>query len=67
MIGSHNHTNDHKQAAARSDSQGGPYRVWQRDVDMPGLAMSRSIGDIMAKQLGVIAEPDIQFYHYDKG
>lgn len=25
---------------------------------MPGLAMSRSIGDAMAKNLGVIAEPE---------
>jgi serine/threonine protein phosphatase PrpC len=26
---------------------------------MPGLAMSRSIGDGMAKSLGVIAEPEV--------
>ena len=26
---------------------------------LPGLAMSRSIGDLVAAQVGVIAEPDI--------
>jgi len=28
-------------------------------LDLPGLAMSRSIGDGLAKSLGVIAEPEI--------
>ena len=32
---------------------------------MPGLAMSRSIGDAMAKTVGVIADPEIQIYEYD--
>eukprot|EP00347_Sterkiella_histriomuscorum_P014330 403361284 len=39
--------------------EGCAYRVWSPYLDMPGLAMSRSIGDSMAKNLGVIAEPDI--------
>jgi len=37
----------------------GPMRVWQRDDDVPGLAMSRSFGDGMAESLGVIANPGI--------
>ena len=35
----------------------GPYRVYIRDDNRPGLAMSRSIGDIVAKGLGVTAIP----------
>jgi serine/threonine protein phosphatase PrpC len=35
----------------------GPYRVWKLHANTPGLAMSRSIGDEVAKKLGVIAEP----------
>lgn len=35
----------------------GPYRVWQRFGTLPGLAMSRSIGDKIAGELGVIATP----------
>jgi hypothetical protein len=35
----------------------GPYRVWEKDTNVPGLAMSRSIGDMIAKGLGVISEP----------
>ena len=35
----------------------GPYRVWEANSDKPGLAMSRSIGDKVAKKVGVIATP----------
>lgn len=35
----------------------GPYRIWKQDGHLPGLAMSRSIGDEVAKELGVIATP----------
>ena len=35
----------------------GPYRVWEANSDKPGLAMSRSIGDKVAKKIGVIATP----------
>jgi len=32
------------------------------DEDKPGLAMTRSLGDIIAKKIGVISEPDIFEY-----
>mmetsp|Transcript_36843 Transcript_36843/g.36473 ORF Transcript_36843/g.36473 Transcript_36843/m.36473 type:complete len:103 (-) Transcript_36843:217-525(-) len=31
----------------------GPARVWLREKNVPGLAMSRSIGDIVAHSVGV--------------
>ena len=37
----------------------GPFRVYVRRQQYPGLAMSRSMGDEMAKGVGVTAEPDI--------
>ncbi|DAZ97244.1 TPA: hypothetical protein N0F65_010406 [Lagenidium giganteum] len=37
----------------------GSYRVWLQDVDMPGLAMSRSFGDSVAKTVGVTSDPDV--------
>jgi serine/threonine protein phosphatase PrpC len=37
----------------------GPYRVWLKKEDVPGLAMSRSFGDFIAKSVGVINEPDV--------
>lgn len=40
----------------------GPMRVWMKDEDIPGLAMSRSLGDAVAESLGVIAIPDIKLY-----
>lgn len=45
-----------------SDESGrplGPARVWLRNEQIPGLAMSRSIGDSVAAQVGVISEPEI--------
>ena len=48
-----------KGAASVDAHDNTPYRVWAKDLDMPGLAMSRSIGDAMAKSLGVIADPEI--------
>ena len=35
--------------------EGGPYRVWAFGESYPGLAMSRSIGDMDAKKIGVIS------------
>ena len=40
----------------------GPYRVWVKGQDYPGLAMSRSIGDLKSKTIGVISEPGILEY-----
>ena len=37
----------------------GPARVWLKNHDMPGLAMSRSFGDDVATSVGVTSEPDI--------
>lgn len=37
----------------------GPHRVWLKDEDFPGLAMSRSIGDLIAGSVGVTSEPGI--------
>lgn len=35
------------------------------EEDVPGLAMSRSLGDMLAESLGVIATPDIKYYQRD--
>ena len=37
----------------------GPYRVWLKDQDTPGLAMSRSIGDQIGSKVGIIPVPEI--------
>ena len=38
----------------------GPYRVWFKNEDYPGLAMSRSIGDRLAHRVGVSDVPEIK-------
>jgi serine/threonine protein phosphatase PrpC len=37
----------------------GPARVWLAEADVPGLAMSRSIGDEVSQTVGVISVPEI--------
>ena len=37
----------------------GPYRVWNKAKEYPGLAMSRSIGDFNGKNVGIIPDPQI--------
>lgn len=41
----------------------GPYRIWLRDKEIPGLAMSRSFGDRVAASVGCISSPEI--FEYD--
>ena len=36
-----------------------PYRVFWKNSMIPGLAMTRAIGDIVCQNLGVISDPDI--------
>ena len=42
----------------------GPERVWLKEDDVPGLAMSRSFGDEIAHLVGVITEPEISEYFF---
>mmetsp|Transcript_17475 Transcript_17475/g.26193 ORF Transcript_17475/g.26193 Transcript_17475/m.26193 type:complete len:355 (+) Transcript_17475:67-1131(+) len=47
----------------------GPHRVWLKTEDLPGLAMSRSIGDALAHSVGVTDIPTIvehEIYPSDK-
>ena len=37
----------------------GPLRVWLKNEEMPGLAMTRSFGDKVAHSVGVSADPEI--------
>jgi serine/threonine protein phosphatase PrpC len=36
----------------------GPYRVWVKGENYPGISMSRSLGDEVAESVGVISDPD---------
>ena len=42
----------------------GADRVWVKNGDYPGLAMSRSFGDQIAHSVGVSVEPDIKIYEF---
>jgi serine/threonine protein phosphatase PrpC len=44
----------------------GPPRVWLKQQDYPGLAMSRSFGDRVAHSVGVSEEPEIKEYKFRK-
>jgi serine/threonine protein phosphatase PrpC len=45
-------------AVEYDDGIDGPMRVWLGHMDVPGLAMSRSLGDAVAHTAGVISEPE---------
>ena len=47
------------------DQEEGPFRVFEKGEDYPGLAMSRSIGDMDAHKIGVIPNPQIIEYNID--
>lgn len=40
----------------------GPLRVWMKDVQMPGLAMTRSFGDKAGIKAGTHAEPELKIH-----
>ena len=42
----------------------GPMRVYMKDKDMPGLAMTRSFGDYFGSTAGVISEPEVTEYYF---
>ena len=41
------------------DKEVGPYRVWKAEEDIPGIAITRSFGDLIAHKIGVSAEPEV--------
>jgi len=45
-------------AVEYDDGVDGPARVWLGHMDVPGLAMSRSLGDAVAHSAGVSSEPE---------
>jgi len=48
------------------DGGGGPYRVYRNNGDLaPGLAISRSLGDLMAHECGVSEIPQISYKNID--
>ena len=49
----------------RSSNGIGPLRVWIKGKEYPGIAMSRSLGDLVSKEIGVIGEADINVYDID--
>jgi len=51
-----------EKATDENGEEGGPFRVWALGEEYPGLAMSRSIGDLDAKKIGVIPNPQIVEY-----
>ena len=44
----------------------GPQRVWIKEEEVPGLAMTRSFGDRVAATVGVMSEPEIKEFNFDE-
>lgn len=54
-------------AVEYDDGVDGPSRVWLGNMDVPGLAMSRSLGDSIAHTAGVISEAEFFEYEFNQG
>ena len=52
-----------EKALDENGKEEGPFRVYKKGQDYPGLAMSRSIGDIDSKKIGIIPNPEIIEYN----
>lgn len=52
-------------AVEYDDGVDGPPRVWLGHMDVPGLAMSRSLGDAVAHSAGVSSEPEFVEYEFN--
>ena len=48
-----------KRSGEDIDVLGDPPRIWRQEEDFPGTAFTRSIGDTVAEDLGVTAEPEM--------
>ena len=48
------------------DESGDPPRVWEQNMQRPGCAFTRSIGDHVAEKIGVFAEPEPLIRNIDK-
>lgn len=72
---SHDHKPESKEERKRIESLGGevdqyetqgikegPYRVWVKGEQYPGIAISRTIGDEIAESVGVIYNPEVISY-----
>lgn len=54
-------------AVEYDDGVDGPPRVWLGHMDVPGLAMSRSLGDAVAHSAGVSSEPEFFEKNFNEG
>ena len=52
-------------AVEYDDGVDGPPRVWLGHMDVPGLAMSRSLCDGVAHTAGVSSEPEFNVYEFN--
>eukprot|EP00347_Sterkiella_histriomuscorum_P014924 403358988 len=55
-----------QQISSKTGQYVGPLRVWLKNRDFPGLAMTRSIGDRIAHSVGVISIPDVTIYKMNR-
>lgn len=40
----------------------GPLRVWKKDEEVPGLAVTRTLGDLVGHKVGISCDPDIEYW-----
>ncbi|CAN0017147.1 unnamed protein product, partial [Heterosigma akashiwo] len=53
------HDNWGTQLGEEIDESGDPPRVWHQDLDRPGCAFTRSLGDSVGEAIGVVPDPEL--------
>ena len=57
-----NHGGEIQQIQNENGEYEGPLRIFMKDEEGPGLAMTRSFGDVIGSVIGIIAEPEVKEY-----
>jgi len=56
-----------RQKSNNDEKEVGPLRIWKNEEEGPGIAITRSLGDILAHTIGVLHEPEITFRMREPG
>ena len=48
-----------------NENTNNPIKIWSKNIDIPGLSISRSFGDAIAHNFGVISVPEVNTFYYN--
>ena len=55
----------HRSSHSQNGKLAGPKRLFLKEADFPGIVYSRTFGDVIGKQIGLVTEISSQNVKYD--